>query len=113
MSNLTPAQIISTLSSISKDIDEATDDIAEADKQAVLARVAHKKAYARVFLDTQGAMDVKRYTADWETSDTTMLASELADQEHRATIGSIRKLRDRLEVGRSLGPLVRLEWGQA
>jgi hypothetical protein len=113
VSNLTPQQVIETLSKISKDIDEATDDITEADLEAVHARVAHKKNYARFFLETQGSMDVKRYTADLETADTTMLASELADQKHRAAVSQIRTLRDRLEVGRSLGPLIRLEWGQS
>ena len=113
MSNLTPQQVIETLSKIARDIDQATDDITRADEQAVMARMAHKKNYARVFLDTQGSMDVKRYTADLETADTTMLASELADQKHRAAVSQIRTLRDRLEVGRSLGPLIRLEWGQS
>ena len=113
MSNLTPHDVIENLVRISKEIDENTEAIAEADKKAVLARIAHKKNWARIFLNTQGSMDVKRYTADLETADTTMLASELADQESRAAVGSIRALRDRLEVGRSISPLVRLEWGQS
>ena len=112
MSNLTPAQIISTLSSISKDIDEATDDIAEFDEQAVRARANYKTAYARAFLGSSGSMDIRKYTAELETAEA-HLESELADQKHRASVGAIRALRDRLEVGRSLGPLVRLEWGQA
>ena len=111
MSNLTPHDVIENLVRISKEIDENTEAIAEADKKAVLARIAHKKNWARI--NTQGSMDVKRYTADLETADTTMLASELADQESRAAVGSIRALRDRLEVGRSISPLVRLEWGQS
>jgi len=41
------------------------------------------------------------------------LGTELADQALRAAVSAIRALRDRLEVGRSLGPLVRLEWGQS
>jgi len=113
MSNLTPHDVIENLVRISKEIDENTEAIAEADKKAVLARIAHKKNWASIFLNTQGSMDVKRYTADLETADTTMLASELADQESRAAVGSIRALRDRLEVGRSISPLVRLEWGQS
>ena len=113
MSNLTPHDVIENLVRISKEIDETTDEIAEADKKAVLARVAHQRERARIFLVTEGSMDIRRYTADLETADTTLLASELADQEHRAAVGSIRALRDRLEVGRSISPLVRLEWGQS
>jgi len=112
MSNLTPLDIIENLTRISKDIDRTTDEISAADKNAVMARVAHKVAYAKAFLSVEGSMDIRRYTADLETADT-LLASELADQEHRAAVSSIRALRDRLEVGRSLGPLVRLEWGQS
>jgi voltage-gated potassium channel Kch len=55
---------------------------------------------------------VRKYTAELETGDLYFQA-EIADQQHRAAVTSIRALRDRLEVGRSLGPLVRLEWGQA
>jgi len=57
-------------------------------------------------------MDIRRYTAELATIDT-LLESELADQKHRAAVTAIRALRDRLEVGRSLGPLIRLEWGQS
>jgi hypothetical protein len=57
-------------------------------------------------------MDIRRYAADLATIDT-LLESELADQKHRAAVTSIRALRDRLEVGRSISPLVRLEWGQS
>lgn len=112
MSNLTPQQVIETLTKISKDIDETTDEIALRDVEAVRARVAHKVAYARAFLSIEGSMDIRRYTAELETAET-LLASELADQQHRAAVSSIRALRDRLEVGRSLGPLIRLEWGQS
>lgn len=112
MSNLTPQQVIETLTKISKDIDETTDEIALRDVEAVRARVAHKVAYARAFLSVDGSMDIRRYTAELETAET-LLASELADQQHRAAVSSIRALRDRLEVGRSLGPLIRLEWGQS
>jgi hypothetical protein len=112
VSNLTPAQIIETLTRIAKDIDDATDDIARLDEAAVRARVAFKTAYARAFLTSEGSMDVRKYTAELETGDLYFQA-EIADQQHRAAVTSIRALRDRLEVGRSLGPLVRLEWGQA
>jgi hypothetical protein len=67
VSNLTPAQIIETLTRIAKDIDDATDDIARLDEAAVRARVAFKTAYARAFLTSEGSMDVRKYTAELET----------------------------------------------
>jgi hypothetical protein len=112
MSNLTPQQVIETLSKIARDIDETTADIARLDEEAVRARATYKTEYARAFLTAEGAMDVRRYTADLTTADA-YLHHELADQKHRAAVSQIRALRDRLEVGRSLGPLIRLEWGQS
>ena len=112
MSNLTPQQVIETLTKISKDIDETTAEIAVLDEQAVRARAFHKTAYARAFLNAEGAMDIRKYTADLETGDS-YLGLELAEQKLRAAVGQIKALRDRLEVGRSLGPLIRLEWGQS
>ena len=109
-SNLTPEQVISTLSVIGKDIDEATAEISRLDEAAVKARVAYKVAYARAFIGTEGSMDIRKYTADLQTQDT-LLFHELADQQHRAALSQIRALRDRLEVGRSISVLVRLEWG--
>ena len=111
-SELTPLSIMTTLSTISKEIDAQTVEIARCDVGAVKARVAHKKGYARAFLTCAGSMDIRRYTAELEASDL-YLASEIADQELRAAVGAIKALRDRLEVGRSLSPLMRLEWGQA
>jgi hypothetical protein len=112
MSDLTPLSIMTTLSTISKEIDAQTVEIARCDVAAVKARVAYKKRYAAEFLTCTGSMDIRRYTSELETSDL-LLASEIADQELRAAVGAIKALRDRLEVGRSLGPLMRLEWGQS
>lgn len=112
MSNLTPQQVIETLSKIARDIDEATSEISRLDEAAVKARADYKTNYARAFLGAEGSMDIRRYTADLCTADS-FLFHELADQQHRAAVSQIRALRDRLEVGRSLGPLIRLEWGQS
>lgn len=109
-SNLTPHQVIDTLSTIGKDIDEQTEEIARLDEALVRARVAYKRTYAEVFLRTEGSMDIRRYTADFSTANL-LLKYELAEQEHRAAVNQIRALRDRLEVGRSISALVRLEWG--
>lgn len=109
-SNLTPQQVIETLSAIGKDIDDQTDEIARLDEAQVRARVAYKRRYATEFLRQEGSMDIRRYTADFLTADE-LLHYELAEQQHRAAVNQIRALRDRLEVGRSISALVRLEWG--
>ncbi len=112
MSDLTPAAITRTLSEISREIDELTDQLAELDEAAVRARQEYKVAYARAFLNADGSMDIRKYSAETSTSDA-LLVSELADQQHRAAVAQLKALRDRLEVGRSLGAIMRLEWGSA
>jgi ABC-type Na+ transport system ATPase subunit NatA len=110
VSNLTPAQVVDTLSKIGRDIDETTETIGILDEEVVRARAAFKKEYARRFLTTEGSMDVRRYTAELETADLS-LELELTEVKHRAAVQHLRALRDRLEIGRSISALVRLEWG--
>jgi hypothetical protein len=112
VSNLTPAQIIATLSTIGKDIDDATDELEQADEKAVLARAEYLQARAKVLLSTEGSVAIKEATATIECY-TEYLEAQLAEKKQRAVVSKLRALRDRLEIGRSLGPLVRLEWGQA
>ncbi len=106
---LTPAEVAHTLSKISREIDDTTKELAKLDFDSVLARKEYVKARARVFLDTEGPMDVKRATAELECSEI-YFAAEVSDQELRACNARLKALRDRLEVGRSIGALVRLEW---
>ena len=110
MSSLTPHDVIGALETISRDIQKHTEELAELDEAAVKARVGQKVAYARAFLSIDGPMDVRRYTADMETR-ISLLESELSDQRHRACQQALKALRDRLEVGRSISALVRMEWG--
>lgn len=112
MSNLTPAQVIATLSAIGKEIDETTEQLSEVDAKVVRLKHDFEMAYAGTFLGTEGAMEIRRYTAKLSTGDASFVL-ECAEQELRAVNMKLRALRDRLEIGRSLGPLLRLEWGQA
>jgi hypothetical protein len=112
MSELTPAAIANTLSQISKEIDELTDELALLDEKAVRRRQNYKVAYAQAFLECEGSMDVRRYTAESLTGEL-LFDYELAEQKHRAAVAQLKALRDRLEVGRSLGAIMRLEWGSA
>lgn len=111
-SNLTPAEIISTLSKIGREIDEATAELEAADAEAVRAKADYRLARAKAIISAEGSVAVKEAKAEIECY-TVYLAAEVADQRQRAVVSKIRALRDRLEIGRSLGPLVRLEWGQA
>jgi hypothetical protein len=109
VSDYTPASVVATLSLIARQIDEKAAEIAVLDAQAVEARQGYKKAYARAFLSSEGAMDVRRYRAEEDTADLA-LAAELAEQVLRAGREALRVLRDRLEVGRSVGSIMKMEW---
>lgn len=108
----TPATVTATLSQIARAIQEQSHAVAELDEAAVRARAAHKSAFARAFLTTDGSMDVRRYTAEQNTADL-FLEAELSEQVLRAGREALRVLRDRLEVGRSIGSQVRLEWNNS
>ncbi len=106
---LTPASLIATLSGIGRDLDEKSDEIAALDEAHVRLKGAYKSQFARTFLTTAGSNDVRRYTAELQCADLS-LEVELAEQVLRAGRESLRVLRDRLEIGRSLGALLRTEW---
>jgi hypothetical protein len=107
--NLTPEAIVSTLSQISKEIDETTRELIVLDRKAVEKRAEFRVEFARVFLNSEGSIELRKRLAEIET-DSLYLASEIAEQELRAAGHSIKALRDRLEVGRSLNALARMEW---
>ena len=109
MQDLTPATITNTLMVIAKAIEDTTADIAQLDTAATTTRARYKREYARAFLSADGSNDVKRYTAELATADLN-LETELAEQVLRSARDSIRMLRDRLEVGRSLSAIMRMEW---
>lgn len=111
-SDLTPAAIIATLSQIGREIDEATAELERADEEAVTAKADYRLAHAKAFISAEGSVEARKAKSEIECYDK-YLAAEIAEQKQRAVASRIRALRDRLEIGRSLGPLVRLEWGQA
>jgi hypothetical protein len=100
---------MNTLASISKGIEETADEIAELDKDATFKRVQLKREYARKFLETEASNEVRRYTAELHTHEL-LLDLERSEQVLRAAKESLRVLRDRLEIGRSLSAIMRMEF---
>lgn len=112
----TTNQVVALLGLLSRRLEEKTREIASLDEEWVNAKRVFKREYARIFLTTTGSMDVRKQTAVLET-DELDFASELAEAKVRAAREAIRTLRDRLDVGRSLGAAARAEfqatgWGQ-
>lgn len=109
MTELTPQNIVSVLSSISKQIEKKADEIEGLDESATRSRAAYRVEFARAFMTTEGSMDVRKYSAELVTADASLRA-ELDEQKLRAARESIKVLRDRLEIGRSLSAIMRMEW---
>lgn len=110
MPDLTPAVIVNTLTAIGKEIDSMPDLIEALDEDEVQKKAAYDRAYRAVFLTSEGAMDLRKAVADEAAADQ-RLEYELAGVRLRAAKEQLRVLRDRLEIGRSLGAVMRLEWG--
>lgn len=105
---MTPNEIAAQLARLSRELDEITDALNTADREAVEAREAATMAYARAFLTADGAMDVRRYVATEQTH-TERLAAEAADQIVRALRAKRDTLKVRIDVGRSANAALKAE----
>ena len=84
-------------------------EIARLDDDAVRAKSRYEVAYARAFIAATGAEGLRKQTAVLDT-ELQKLDMEIADQKLRAARESIRVLRDRLDIGRSLNSAIKSEW---
>jgi hypothetical protein len=106
---LTPAKVTETLTNIGRELDTMPALIETLDDAEVRAQHAAKQAYRRAFLEAQGAMDLRKVVADEAAADLALTA-DLAGVQLRAARTQLGVLRDRLEVGRSVSALVRMEY---
>lgn len=106
---LTPSKVIDTLTAIGRELDAMPSLIEALDDAEVRAQHAAKQAFRRAFLEAQGAMDLRRVVAD-EAAAELALEAELAGVQLRAARTQLSVLRERLEVGRSVSGLVKLEY---
>lgn len=112
MTTPTTHEVIKRLSELSRMLDAATGEVAELDEAAVMAKAAYEVKFARSFLATDGAMDVRKQKAVLDAADQ-KLGMEIAEQKVRACRERIRTIRDQIDVGRSLNSAVRSEWAAA
>lgn len=109
MSTPTTNEVVRVLADLGRQLDAKQVEIRDLDERAVRAKARHEVAYARAFIAATGAEGLRKQTATLETA-TDKLEAELADQVLRAARESIRVLRDRLDIGRSLNSAIRSEW---
>lgn len=101
-------RITERLSMLARALDEQTDALEVLDRQAVETRHGYEIAFAKAFLTSDGAMDVRKQKAVLAT-DTEKLAAEIADQKLRACKARIATIKVQIETGRSLGSALKAE----
>jgi len=106
---LTPSKVIDNLSRIGRELDGMPALIEQLDQAEVTAQHAAKQAYRRAFMEASGAMDLRKVVADEAAADLAF-AADLAGVQLRAARTQLGVLRDRLEIGRSVSALVKLEY---
>jgi hypothetical protein len=119
MSELTPAVVLKTLADIGKDIDAATKLLRSRDEAETMARHAYKRAFNVGLYKYKADDEGKPYTADIrrakaeDSAAELELAWEVTRIDMQEVKDELRALRDRLDIGRSMSPIMRLEWGQS
>lgn len=105
----TPNEVVHQLVDLAAYLDAATRELAELDEKAVRAKVRHEVAYARAFLNAEGAADTRKQTAV-EVVKVEKWDLELAEAKVRACKERLRTLRDQVDIRRSMGAALRSEW---
>jgi hypothetical protein len=113
-----PIKIAEWLGRITHEIGELTEELAQADRDAVVAKAEYDRAYAIAFRQASGSVESRRHTAT-EVCHGRRLAAEELGARVRAIKARIQHARDRIDVGRSFGAALRAEaaavntsWGE-
>jgi hypothetical protein len=101
-------QLIKELNMLSDDLDQATEDMINADFHATDAEQKYRIAYAKAFLEAQGTVSQKEQLTVIATS-TERYDMEIAKQILRAAKANVDSVKNRIDVGRSLSALTRSE----
>lgn len=105
---VTPAEVMRGLIEIARDLNAATEELAELDLKAVEAKGRYEVARATAFLTTSGTVEDRKTKALLAT-EAERQEAEIAEALVRACKERIRTLHARVEVGRSLGTGLRAE----
>lgn len=101
-------EVVVHLGSLSRQLDETTQQLNEADVAAVNSRETAKLAEAKAFLAAEGSVDARKNQAIVQTHDV-RLAADVADALVRGLIRTVRTLQSRIDVGRTYGATLRSE----
>lgn len=104
----TPASVVRTLGTLTRELSEVVERLKDADLDAVKKRHAAQMSESRAFVTGSGAMDLRRHQAklDAEKDEDAAIVSEAGVRHLKA---KIRELETRIDVGRTFGATVRAE----
>ena len=105
---VTLSGVAARLAQLSREMDSLTRALGQLDREAVEKREAFVLAFAKAFLAAEGPMDVRRYIATEQTH-AERLAAEAAECSVRDKKAQVKACEASIEVGRSVGSLVRSE----
>jgi hypothetical protein len=103
---LTPTDVERRLIGLSQEIDSAHEALVEAEHGFQQAKAKHEIEYARAFMQAEGPMDVRRYTAVLRT-ERYRLELAIAEASQKAARENVWRLRTHSDLARSVGTLVR------
>jgi hypothetical protein len=117
MAELTPASVMNTLAVIGKEIDTETEKLKAADWAEREARRNFRRANALAILANKiDSMTGKPYPVierealAYLATEEEMTAHDIAEYNLQAIKDELKALRDRLEIGRSMSPIMRMEF---
>lgn len=105
---LTANSVALQLAQLSRDLNNLVVRLDQAERDAVNAREDYTLALAKAFLSTEGPMDVRKHQSIVDTH-TERLAAETAEAVVRGIRRQIDSVKVRIDVGRSVGAVVRSE----
>ena len=103
-----PNEVVLHLAELSRQLDETTKQLNQADVDAVNARETAKLAEAKAFLAAEGPVDHRKAKAVEQTHEE-RLAAEVAEAMVRGLQRTSRTLQTRIDVGRTFSATVRSE----
>jgi len=106
--DVTPNSVAANLAHLARELAALTDGLGDLELKAVNAREDYVLAHAKAFLSSEGAMELRKHKALMETS-TERLAAETAEALVRQRKAQIAAIKVRIDVGRSVGAVVRAE----
>jgi len=105
---VTPSDVAANLAFLGRELAALTDGLADLEKKSVDRREDYVLAHAKAVLRATGTVDERKSQAVVDTHDE-RLAAETADALVRQRRAQIAALKVRVDIGRSMGTLLRSE----